>query len=104
MRGRWPKMPRRMTDAQFALQRVRTPVLDIAYEEHAAPAASEAVVILLHGFPYDPRAFDAIAPVLAGRGYRVLVPYLRGYGETRFLSSETLRSGQQAALGKDLLD
>jgi pimeloyl-ACP methyl ester carboxylesterase len=93
-----------MTDALLAMQHVRTPVLDIAYEEHAARAASEGVVVLLHGFPYDPRAFDAIAPVLAGRGYRVLVPYLRGYGETRFLSNETLRSGQQAALGKDLLD
>ncbi|WP_139811653.1 alpha/beta fold hydrolase, partial [Mycobacterium avium] len=61
-------------------------------------------VILLHGFPYDPRGYDAIAPVVAGRGYRVLVPYLRGYGPTRFISANVMRSGQQAALAKDLLD
>lgn len=80
----------------------RTPLLDIAYEAHG-PQEGEAV-ILLHGFPYDPRAYDAIAPVLAARGYRVLVPYLRGYGPTRFVDAQVMRSGQQAALGKDLLD
>jgi pimeloyl-ACP methyl ester carboxylesterase len=81
---------------------VRTPVLDIAYE--ASGLAEGMPVILLHGFPYDPRAYDEIAPALANQGYRVLVPYLRGYGPTSFLSEETLRSGQQAALGQDLLD
>jgi len=77
-------------------------MLDIAYETHG-PLDGEPV-ILLHGFPYDPRAYDAIAPVLAERGYRVLVPYLRGYGPTRFIHDQVMRSGQQAALAKDLLD
>ena len=79
-----------------------TPLLRIAYEEHG-PAAGEPV-ILLHGFPYDPRAFDEVAPALAQRGYRVIVPYLRGYGPTRFNNPSILRSGQQAALAQDLLD
>lgn len=60
-------------------------------------------VIRRHGFPYDASAYDAVAASLAGRGYRCLIPYLRGYGPTRFLSIETIRSGQQAALGFDLL-
>ena len=60
-------------------------------------------MILLHGFPYDVRAFDEVAPPLAADGCRVLVPYLRGYGPTRFLSADTPRSGEQAALGNDLL-
>jgi pimeloyl-ACP methyl ester carboxylesterase len=77
-------------------------MLDMAYETHGR--ADGEPVILLHGFPYDPRAYDAIAPVLAERGYRVLVPYLRGYGPTRFINDQIMRSGQQAALAKDLLD
>jgi len=81
---------------------VRTPALDIAYEAHG-PADGDTVV-LLHGFPYDPRCFDEVAPPLGRAGYRVIVPYLRGYGPTRFLSAETPRSGQQAALAGDLLD
>src|ERR1700753_4295526 len=60
-------------------------------------------VVLLHGFPYDVHAFDAVADVLAAQGARVIVPYLRGYGPTRFLSPDTPRSGQQGALGGDLL-
>ncbi|MCA1646281.1 MAG: alpha/beta hydrolase, partial [Chloroflexi bacterium] len=79
---------------------VRTPVLEIAYEV-AGPAHGRPV-ILLHGFPYDPRAYDEVAPRLAAAGCRVLVPYVRGYGPTRFLSTDTPRSGQQAALGNDL--
>ncbi len=79
---------------------VRTDVLELAYEEHGP--ADGAAVILLHGFPYDARSFDDVAPALAADGHRVLVPYLRGYGPTRFLSSETPRSGEQAALGHDL--
>ncbi|OPA90414.1 alpha/beta hydrolase [Pseudomonas fluorescens] len=81
---------------------VQTPMLNVAYETHG-PADGEPV-ILLHGFPYDPRGYDEIAPVLAERGYRVLVPYLRGYGPTRFINEQVMRSGQQAALAKDLLD
>lgn len=83
------------------MQSVRTPTLDVAYEEYGP--ADGAPVILLHGFPYDPRCFDEVAPPLAADGCRVLVPYLRGYGSTRFLSADTPRSGEQAALGNDLL-
>src|SRR5580693_4470347 len=79
---------------------VRTDVLDIACEAHGP--AEGPPVILLHGFPYDPRGFDDVAPPLAADGCRVLVPYLRGYGPTRFLSTATPRSGEQAALGYDL--
>ncbi len=85
-----------------ALLYVRTSMLDVAYEAHGPTDGTP--VILLHGFPYDPRAYDAIAPVLAARGCRVLVPYLRGYGPTRFINAQVMRSGQQAALAKDLLD
>ena len=82
------------------LKRVRTDVLEIAYEEHGRDDG--APVILLHGFPYDIRAYDEVAPDLAADGCRVLVPWLRGYGPTRFLSTTTPRSGEQAALGHDL--
>ena len=83
-----------------AIRHVRTSVLDIAYEE-SGPAGGMPV-ILLHGFPYDPRAYDAMVPLLTARGCRAIVPYLRGYGPTRFLSADTMRSGEQAALGHDL--
>lgn len=83
-------------------QHVLTPNLDIACETHG-PSTGDPI-ILLHGFPYSPRAYDDIAPTLASKGYRVIVPYLRGYGPTRFNSPATLRSGQQAALAQDLLD
>ena len=91
-----------MTTTAPLLFYVRTSMLNVAYEAHGP--ADGAPVILLHGFPYDPRCYDAIAPVLAARGCRVLVPYLRGYGPTRFINDQVLRSGQQAALAKDLLD
>ena len=87
-------------DRAPALNRVRTSVLEIAYEESGA--AQGAPVLLMHGFPYDPRAYDGVVPPLVEAGCRVIVPYLRGYGPTRFLASDTLRSGQQAALGNDL--
>ena len=83
-----------------ALRHVRTSSLDIAVE--ASGAADGMPVILLHGWPYDPRCYDAVVPILAQAGCRVIVPYLRGFGATRFLSAETPRSGQQAALGNDL--
>jgi pimeloyl-ACP methyl ester carboxylesterase len=82
------------------VKRVRTRTLDLAYEESGP--ADGAAVVLLHGFPYDPRAYDAMVPALVGAGCRVIVPYLRGYGPTRFLAADTPRSGQQAALGNDL--
>ncbi len=81
---------------------VRTPVLEIGYAEHG-PAEGPAV-ILLHGFPDDIHAYDGVAGPLAEDGMRVLVPYLRGYGPTRFLDPTTPRSGQQAVLGADLRD
>ena len=82
------------------LNRVRTDVLEVAYLEHGP--ASGPPMILLHGFPYDVHTYDDVAPPLATNGCRVLVPYLRGYGPTRFLSASTPRSGEQAALGHDL--
>ena len=83
-----------------AIKHVRTPTLDVAYEESGKPDGIP--VFLLHGWPYDPRCYDEVVPLLAAAGCRVLVPYLRGFGPTRFLSAETPRSGQQAALGNDL--
>jgi pimeloyl-ACP methyl ester carboxylesterase len=83
-----------------ALPHVRTPSLDIGYEESGA--ADGTPVILLHGWPYDPRCYDAVVPLLTQARCRVIVPYLRGFGPTRFLSHDTPRSGQQAALGNDL--
>ena len=76
-------------------------VLSIAYQEYGP--ASGWPCILGHGFPYDVHAYDQAAPILAQAGARVIVPYLRGYGPTRFLNVETPRSGEQAALGADLL-
>ena len=84
------------------MRTVRTPVLDLAYEEHGPPDGDP--VVLLHGFPYSIHAYDDVAPALAGQGARVIVPHLRGYGPTRFLDASTPRSGQQAALGADLRD
>jgi pimeloyl-ACP methyl ester carboxylesterase len=79
---------------------IRISALDIAYEESGDPAGTP--VVLLHGWPYDPRCYDEVVPPLVAAGCRVIVPYLRGFGATRFLSATTLRSGQQAALGNDL--
>jgi pimeloyl-ACP methyl ester carboxylesterase len=76
-------------------------VLDIAYYETGR--VDGAPVILLHGFPYDGHAYDAVAERLAAAGRRCIVPFLRGYGATRFLDPDTPRSGEQAALGADLL-
>jgi pimeloyl-ACP methyl ester carboxylesterase len=82
------------------IRHARTTVLDIAYEESGP--VDGVPVVLLHGFPYAPRAFDGVVPLLAAQGCRTIVPYLRGYGPTRFLSADTPRSGEQAALGNDL--
>src|SRR5205823_2273067 len=78
-----------------------TETLDIAYEESGPPGGRP--VILLHGFPDDVHAYDDVAPALAAAGWRVIVPYLRGYGATRFRDPATPRSGQQGALAGDLL-
>jgi pimeloyl-ACP methyl ester carboxylesterase len=81
---------------------IRTPTLDIALEESGPPGGRP--VVLLHGYPYSPRGYDAVAGILAASGLRVLVPHLRGYGATRFRDAGTMRSGQQAVLARDLLD
>ena len=83
------------------LRHARTDALDIAYYE-AGPADGD-VVLLLHGFPYDIHSYVNVIPDLAGAGRRVVVPYLRGHGPTRFLDDTTPRSGQQAALGADVI-
>lgn len=83
------------------IKQVNAGVLSVAYLELGSPEGWP--VILLHGFPYDIHAYDEVGPRLAQEGARVIVPYLRGYGPTRFISPQTARVGQQAALGADLL-
>ena len=82
------------------LKQVDAGLLNVGYAE-AGPADGPAV-ILLHGWPYDIHSYVDVAPMLASAGYRVIVPYLRGYGTTRFLSADTFRNGQQAALAVDI--
>jgi pimeloyl-ACP methyl ester carboxylesterase len=84
------------------LKHIRAGVLDVAYAELGP--ANGPVVILLHGWPYDIHSYEDVAPALAAKGYRVLVPYARGYGETRFLSADTVRNAEPAALGQDVID
>lgn len=84
------------------LKKIQTRDLDIAYYEHGDPHGWP--VVLAHGFPYSVNAYDKVIPFLTRGGARVIVPWLRGYGATRFLRAETMRSGQQAALASDLID
>ena len=88
--------------SRYGRKTINTSVLAVAYLEYGP--ASGWPCIMGHGFPYDAHAYDQAAPILAQAGARVIVPYLRGYGPTRFLNAETPRSGEQAALGADLLD
>src|SRR5512132_1904580 len=81
------------------LRQVDAGLLNVGYAE-TGPADGPAV-LLLHGWPYDIHAFLDVAPLLAANGYRVVIPYLRGYGTTRFLSDETFRNGQPSALAVD---
>ena len=81
---------------------VNAGALTVAFSDSGLPSGPP--VILLHGFPYDVHAYDEVTPALTAEGCRVIVPFLRGYGATRFNAADTLRSGQQAALGADLLD
>src|SRR4051812_40640641 len=90
------------TNTSFAsLKQIDAGVLNVAYAE--AGRATGPVAILLHGWPYDIHTYVDVAPLLASAGYRVLVPYLRGYGATRFLASDTLRSGQPSAVAVDVI-
>jgi pimeloyl-ACP methyl ester carboxylesterase len=90
------------TNASFApLKQIDAGLLNVAYAE--AGPANGPVVLLLHGWPYDIYSFVDVAPILAAAGYRVIIPYLRGYGATRFLSSDTPRNGQQSVVAVDAL-
>jgi pimeloyl-ACP methyl ester carboxylesterase len=84
-----------------ALKQIDAGLLNVGYAE-AGPADGR-VVLLLHGWPYDIHSYGAVAPILAAKGYRVLVPFLRGYGTTRFLANETFRNGQPSAIAVDII-
>jgi len=84
------------------LKRIKAGVLDVSYAE-LGPSGGNPVM-LLHGWPYDIHAFAEVAPILAAKGHRVIVPELRGYGGTRFVSPDTMRNGQPAALAQDVID
>ncbi|WP_456622524.1 MULTISPECIES: alpha/beta fold hydrolase [unclassified Bradyrhizobium] len=90
------------THASFGpIKQIDAGVLNVGYAE--AGPSNGPVAILLHGWPYDIHAFVDVAPILAQAGYRVIIPYLRGYGTTRFLSGETLRNGEPAAMAVDII-
>jgi pimeloyl-ACP methyl ester carboxylesterase len=91
----------RQTTAFGPLMQIDAGVLNIGYVDQGP--AGGPVVLLLHGWPYDIHSYDDVAPMLAASGYRVIVPYLRGYGSTRFLSSETARNGQQSVIAVDIV-
>ena len=84
-----------------SVKQIEAGVLNVGYAE--AGPANGPPVILLHGWPYDIHAFEEVAPILAAKGYRVIIPYLRGYGTTRFLSDATMRNGEQAAIAVDAI-
>jgi pimeloyl-ACP methyl ester carboxylesterase len=83
------------------IKQIHAGLLNIGYAE--AGPANGPVVILLHGWPYDIHSFVDVSPLLAGKGYRVIVPHLRGHGTTRFLSDATFRNGQQAVVALDII-
>ncbi|MDO9714534.1 alpha/beta fold hydrolase, partial [Paracraurococcus lichenis] len=89
------------TGAFAPLKKVDAGLLRVGYAEAGRPDAP--AVLLLHGWPYDIHTYAEVTPLLAAAGYRVIVPYLRGYGTTRFLSDETVRNGQQSALAVDMI-
>ncbi len=84
-----------------SLKQIDAGVLNVGYAEAGPPDGP--AILLLHGWPYDIYSYVDVAPILASAGYRVLIPYLRGYGTTRFLSNDTPRNGQQAALASDMI-
>src|SRR5215813_10127525 len=84
------------------VKQIEAGLLNTAFVEVGPP--NGRTVILLHGWPYDIYSFADVAPLLVARGYRVMVPYLRGYGSTRFLSNETVRNGQQSVVALDIIN
>lgn len=95
-------MTRPETNSSFDnLKQINAGVLNVGYAE--AGSANGPVVILLHGWPYDLHSFSEVTPMLETKGYRVITPYLRGYGTTRFLSNDTLRNGQQSVVAVDII-
>ncbi|NID14731.1 alpha/beta fold hydrolase [Luteibacter yeojuensis] len=95
------KPPRHGATSFAAMKSVKAGVLQVGYAEDGP--ATGPVVVLLHGWPYDIYSYVDVAPILAAKGYRVIVPYLRGYGSTAFLSPDTPRNGQQSALAADIV-
>ncbi len=94
--------PQPGTHTSFSsLKQIKAGLLNVGYAE-AGPADGQPV-ILLHGWPYDIHSYVDVAPILASSGYRVIVPYLRGYGSTAFLSSSTARNGEQAVVALDII-
>lgn len=96
-----PSIPPGTNTSFSSLKQIDAGVLNVGYAE-TGPANGHPV-ILLHGWPYDIHSFVDVAPLLASQGYRVIVPYLRGYGTTRFLSNKTLRNGQPSAIALDII-
>ena len=86
---------------EFAINQIDAGLLNVGYIDVGPPSGRAAV--LLHGWPYDIHSYSDVTPILAAKGYRVIVPYLRGYGSTRFLSPETRRNGQPSALAADAI-
>jgi hypothetical protein len=94
--------PSGTTHTSFAtLKQINAGLLNVGYAEDGP--ADGPPVILLHGWPYDIHSYVDVAPVLASKGYRVIVPYLRGYGTTQFLSGGTMRNGQQSVVALDII-
>lgn len=97
------KKPARAAVNSFgAIKQIKAGLLNVGYAEEGP--ADGPPVILLHGWPYDIHTYVDVAPLLAAKGYRVIVPYLRGYGPTRFLSDETIRNGQQSVIAVDIIN
>src|SRR5512140_2760509 len=95
-------MARNGTSTSFStLKQIDAGVLNVGYAE--AGKSDGPAVVLLHGWPYDIHSYVDVAPRLSAQGYRVIVPYLRGYGTTGFLSKDTVRNGQQAVIAVDIL-
>ena len=102
--GLTPAVPEALaTPTSFGpLKQINAGLLNVSYAD-VGPADGKPV-LLLHGWPYDIYSFAEVAPILAAQGYRCIIPFLRGYGPTRFVSADTFRNGQPAALAQDAID